>query len=124
MVFPLTIRILLPRICQKKKEHICMSQVMRDCQIVSSQPSLESITLCCAKFIRDDLQHLSHITEIHEFPMLETLDLCFSRLAGCLSNFLPDPHTGLSGLTAINLICTTLDENDLQHLVISAIIDY
>ena len=85
--------------------------------LISSQPSLESITLCCTTFIKDDLQHLSQITRINEFPKLEILDLSWSTLNGCLSDFLPDPHTGLPPLQVIDLRHAKLNEEDLQHLV-------
>ena len=80
-------------------------------------PKLEELKLARTALNKDDLQHLSNITQRNKLPKLEFLDLSQNILTGCLSSFLPDPHPGLPKLRWLYLECTALNKEDLQHLL-------
>ena len=77
---------------------------------------LRELDLENTKLNKEDLQHLSCITQSNKSPKLEILDLSRNTLTGCLTSFLPDPHPGLPELEKLNLQCTALNKEDLQHL--------
>ena len=79
-------------------------------------PELETLNLSYIALNREDLQHLSHITQSNKLPKLRWLDLSENTLAGCLTSFVPDPHPGLLELRELNLESTELSKEDLQHL--------
>ena len=61
-------------------------------------PQLQKLNLNGTGLNRDDLQHLSNITQTNKLPNLRELNLSYNTLTGCLSCFLPDPHPGLPQL--------------------------
>ena len=79
-------------------------------------PELETLKLRSTGLNKEDLQHLSHITQYNKLPSLQCLDLSWHTLTGCLTSFLPDPHPGLPELEKLNLEHTALNKEDLQHL--------
>ena len=79
-------------------------------------PQLQKLYLWNTGLNKDDLQHLSNITQSNKLPNLQELDLLGNNLTGCLSSFLPDPHPGLPQLELLNLNHTRLNRDDLQHL--------
>ena len=59
-------------------------------------------------------QTLSHLMQqINGCSALQDMDLTRTKLTGCLSSFLPDPHPGLR---LLHLWRTALNNEDLQHL--------
>ena len=79
-------------------------------------PELEVLNLGGTRLNKEDLQHLSHITQSNKLPKLKILDLSANTLTGCLTSFLPDPHPGLPELEKLNLNRTALNKEDLHHL--------
>ena len=77
---------------------------------------LRELDLQNTKLNKEDLQHLSHVTQYNKLPSLQCLDLSFHTLTGCLTSFVPDPHPGLPELEKLNLNRTALNKEDLQHL--------
>ena len=77
---------------------------------------LRESELAKTKLNKEDLQHLSHITQYNKLPSLQCLDLSFHTLTGCLTSFLPDPHPGLPELEKLDLNHTALNKEDLEHL--------
>ena len=105
----------LRRIVIKDTPIGCLSSFLPDPHPVL--PELEVLDLCNTELNKDDLQHLSHITQNNKLPKLRYLDLSCSTLTGCLCMFLPDPHQGLPQIGSLNLQRTTLNRDDLQHLL-------
>ena len=79
-------------------------------------PELHQLKLKQTALNKEDLQHLSNITQSNKLPELVVLDLSHNTLTGCLSSLLPDPHQGLPVLKELHLDKTTLSSDDLQHL--------
>ena len=77
---------------------------------------LRELDLVNTELNKEDLQHLSHITQYNKLPSLQCLDLSRNTLTGCLTSFLPDPHPGLPELEKLNLKRTALNKEDLHHL--------
>ena len=77
---------------------------------------LRELKLANTELNKEDLQHLSHITQYNKLPSLQCLDLSFHTLTGCLTSFLPDPHPGLPELEELELNSTALNKEDLEHL--------
>ena len=79
-------------------------------------PELETLNLIHTALNKEDLQHLSHITQSNKLPKLKVLDLSKNALTGCLASFVPDPHSGLLELENLDLRNTALSKDDLQYL--------
>ena len=77
---------------------------------------LEVLRLQFTALTKDNLMHLSNITQNKKLPKLQVLDLSHNTLTGFLSSFLPDPHPGLPQLEELHLSETSLNRDDLQHL--------
>ena len=54
--------------------------------------------------------------QINQFSYLYSIEITDSPLTGCLSTFIPNHHPGLPYLFVLQLICTLLNKEDLQHL--------
>ena len=54
--------------------------------------------------------------QINRYPDLTSIEIRGTPLTGCLSNFLPNNHPGLSELEQLYLPNTGLSKDDLQHL--------
>ena len=78
-------------------------------------PELHILDLTHTTLNKDDLKHLSHITQ-YNLPNLQELVLSDNILTGCLPSFLPDPHPGLLKLVRLNLMFIALNQNDLLYL--------
>ena len=92
----------------------CLSSVIPDPH--PGLPELESLDLCKTKLNKEDLHHLSYITQSGKLPKIRHLDLSWTTLTGCLLSIIPDNHQGLPELEELNLRRTALSINDLQHL--------
>ena len=79
-------------------------------------PQLEVLRLQFTAFNKEDLIHLSNITQGKKLPNLQALDLSHNSLTGFFSSFLPDSHAGLPQLKGLHLTETSLNKDDLQHL--------
>ena len=79
-------------------------------------PELEKLNLRDTGLNKDDLQHLSHITQSSKLPKLQVLDLSQNTLTGCLLTLLPDSHPGLPELEELYLQSNILNKDDLQNL--------
>ena len=79
-------------------------------------PQLQELDLNCTRLNKEDLQHLSRITQSNKLPTLRILDLSENTLTGCLSNLLPDNPHGLPELQKLKLANSRLTKDDLQHL--------
>ena len=77
--------------------------------------SLEVLYLDNTALNKEDMQHLSKITQCDKLPSLEQLNLSSNNLKKCMSYFLPDPHPGLPQLLKLYLDNTALNKNDVQH---------
>ena len=91
----------------------CLSSFLTDPHPGLHEP--KALNLRGTALNKDDLQHLSHITQSNKLPKLWGLDLSENTLTGCLSSFLPDPHPGLPEIEALGLGYTALNKEDLQH---------
>ena len=79
-------------------------------------PQLEKLNLEHTALKKDDVQHLSNITQSNKLPKLRDLSLSDNDMTGCLSSFLPDSHPGLPQLKELDLKRTELNKDDLKHL--------
>ena len=79
-------------------------------------PKLEELYLRNTELNKNDLHHLSHITQSNKLPKLRVLKLSNNTLTGCLSCFLPDPHPGLPELEHLHMTDTEVNKDDLQHI--------
>ena len=61
-------------------------------------------------------QSIDLFGQINELNFIHKIKLSENNLAGCLSNFLPDPHPGLPELTDLDLASTAFNREDLLHL--------
>ena len=75
----------------------------------------ESLTVKSCKLRTETLIHL--IQQINGCSALRVLDLSYTTLTGCLSGFLPDPHLVLPELRQLYLEWTSLNKEDLCHLL-------
>ena len=91
-----------------------LSRFLTDTQPGSS--ALEVLSLRSTEMNEVDMLHFSHILQRNKLLKLQVLDLSYNTLAGCLSNFIQDPHHGLPELFQLNLDSTALNKDDLQHL--------
>ena len=80
-------------------------------------PELRYLYLINTELNKDDLQHLCSIAQSKKLPKLQELDLSKNILTRCLSSFLPDPHPGLPELNKLHLRETSLNKDDLCHLL-------
>ena len=94
----------------------CLSRFLSDSH--HGLPELSFLRLDNTALNKDDLQHLSNITQNYKLPKLRVLNLSQNILTGCLSRFLPDQHPGLPELKNLNLGYTKLNKDDIQHLSI------
>ena len=93
----------------------CLSSLLPD-----PHPELPKITnfqLKNTALNKEDVQHLFNIIQRDKLPKLRILDLSQNTLTGCLSTFAPDPHPGLPELQWLHLKSTSLNKDDLQHLL-------
>ena len=79
-------------------------------------PKIRGLKLKRVTLNKEDLQHLSNITQRNKLPSLQILDLSQNILTGCLTSFLTDPHPGLPKLTSLYLKETSLNKEDLHHI--------
>ena len=75
------------------------------------------LTLFNSGLNREDLQHISNITQGNNLPNLRSLVLAENGLTGCLSSFLPDPHPGLPELHIFDLARNSLNRADVLSLI-------
>ena len=80
-------------------------------------PELRKLDLQSTALNKKDLQHLFSIIQFYKLPKLWSLNLSGNILTGSLSSFLPDPHPGLSELQWLLLRGTSLNKEDLEHLL-------
>ena len=92
----------------------CLSCVIPDNH--QGLPQLEELNLWNTALNKDDLKHLSHITQSNKLPKVRVLDLSQITLMGCLSSLIPDNHYGLPKLEGLGLVNSALNQNDLTHL--------
>ena len=93
----------------------CLSSFLQDPH--PGLPELKEINLCDTSLSKKDLQELFHITQRGKLPKLQVLDLSQNILTGYLTYFLPDTHLGLNELERLYLRETSLNKEDLQHLL-------
>ena len=79
-------------------------------------PQLQELNLRRTGLNKEDLQHLSNITQSNKLQKLQWLNLSGNILTGCLFCFLPDPHPGLPQLQKLELDRTRINKEDLQHI--------
>ena len=79
-------------------------------------PELRELNLERTSLNKEDLQHISNITQSNKLPKLRILDLSHNTLTGCLSSVLPDNPHGLPELQKLNLGFTKLNKDDLHLL--------
>ena len=75
------------------------------------------LTLFNSGLNKEDLQHISNITQDNKLPNLRSLVLAENGLTGCLSSFLPDPHPGLPELHIFDLARNSLNRADVLSLI-------
>ena len=92
----------------------CLSSFLSDHH--PGLPELKKLNLCNTELNKEDLKHLSHITQSNKLPKIKTLILSENTLTGCFCRFLPNPHPGLPELWSLHLTSTSLNKEDLQHL--------
>ena len=92
----------------------CLSSFLTDPH--PGLPELCQLELKHTALNKDDLQHITHITQSNKLPKLRELYLSGNTLTGCLSSFLPNTHPGLTELGFLRLDNTRLINKDLQHL--------
>ena len=95
----------------------CFSRFLPDPHPGLPELDLRGLWLNSAALNIDDLQHLFSIIQSNKLPQLDTLDLSDNTLTGCLASFLTDPHPGLPELQTLNIGHTSLNKEDLQHLL-------
>ena len=93
----------------------CLSSFLQDPH--PGLPELKEINLCDTSLSKKDLQELFHITQSGKLPKLQVLDLSQNILTGYLTCFLPDTNLGLNELERLYLRETSLNKEDLQHLL-------
>ena len=79
-------------------------------------PQLEKLKLGNTALNKEDLQHLSNITQSNKLPKLQELDLSWNILTGCLSSLLLHHNPVLPELKKLNLHSSRINKEDLQNL--------
>ena len=84
--------------------------------LAQGSQEVKVLNLKCTGLTKEDLQHISTMTQSNKLPNLRVLNLSQNIFTGCLSFLLPDPHQGLLELEELHLRDTELNKDDLQHL--------